>query len=68
MSQLYVKEVLVGGVDQVSKLAEEGDLKGQLAEAAGVGASANGSTTTAAGGGKSVRDRCKEIIKRCAHV
>ena len=66
--QLYVKEVLVGGVDQVSKLAEEGDLKGELAQAAGIGASANGSETTAAAGvGKSVQDRCKELIKRYAH-
>eukprot|EP00903_Cladosiphon_okamuranus_P009420 g8984.t1 len=61
--QLYVKEVLVGGVDQVSELAQEGDLKGQLAQAAGVGASAKGSSSTAAGGGKSVQDRCKELIK-----
>lgn len=65
--QLYVKEVLLGGVDQVSKLAEEGNLKGQLAQAAGVDAGANGSNTTAAaaGGGKSVQERCKELIKRC---
>lgn len=59
----------MGGVDQVSKLAEEGDLKGELAQAAGVGASANDSSSTTAataGGGKSVQDRCKELIKRCA--
>lgn len=65
-TQLYVKEVLVGGVDDMAKLAEEGDLKAKLALAAGVHAGANGSTT-ATGAGKSVQDRCKELIKRCAH-
>lgn len=57
----------MGGVDDVSKLAEGGDLKAQLAQAAGVDTSANGNKTTgaAAGGGKSVQDRCKELMKRC---
>ncbi|CAM9742590.1 unnamed protein product [Scytosiphon promiscuus] len=68
--QLYVKGVLVGGVDDVCALAEEGNLKAQLAVAGGVGVSAGvranvGENTTAAGdaGGKSVQDRCKELVK-----
>ncbi|CAB1105138.1 unnamed protein product [Ectocarpus sp. CCAP 1310/34] len=59
--QLYVKEVLVGGVDEVSKLAEDGDLKNSLANAAGVEPSKN--TVGAVGGPKSVEERCKDIIK-----
>lgn len=58
----------MGGVDDVSKLAEGGDLKAQLALAAGVDARANASKPAAAGGGKSVQDRCKELIKRCAII
>lgn len=68
-AQLYVKEGLVGGVDDVSRLAEEGDLKSQLARAGGVDASANATrsaSSAAGGGGKSVQDRCKELIKRCS--
>lgn len=64
-AQLYVKEVLVGGVDNVSKLAEQGDLKAQLALAVGVGNSARKTPPpAAAAGGVSVQDRCKELIKR----
>lgn len=65
-----MKGVLVGGVDDVCKLAEEGNLKEQLAVAAGVGASAGASATTgqkaaaAPAGGKSIQDRCKELVKR----
>ncbi|CBJ49167.1 glutaredoxin [Ectocarpus siliculosus] len=60
--QLYVKGVLVGGVDEVSKLAEDGDLKNSLANAAGVKPSKN--TAGAVGGGKSVEERCKDIMRR----
>lgn len=64
--QLYAKEVLVGGVDDVFKLAEQGDLKAQLALAVGVDTSARKTpaAAAAAGDGKSVQERCKELIKR----
>ncbi|CAM9177426.1 unnamed protein product [Ectocarpus sp. 13 AM-2016] len=58
--QLYVKGVLVGGVDEVSKLAEDGDLKNSLANAAGVEPR---NTAGAVGGGKSVEERCKDLMK-----
>lgn len=67
-SQLYVKEVLVGGVDEVSKLAEDGDLINSLANAAGVAPSKSKNTAGAVGGGKSVEERCKDIMKRCVRV
>ncbi|CAN0317714.1 unnamed protein product, partial [Hapterophycus canaliculatus] len=62
--------VLVGGVDDVCKLAEEGSLKAQLAAAAGMRASAGVGPSTgeadaaaaAAAGGKSTQDRCKELV------
>lgn len=59
-----MKGVLVGGVDGVCKLAEEGDLKAQLAGAAGVEASARAGAGAGADGGKSVQERCKELVKR----
>lgn len=60
--QLYVKGVLVGGVDDVAKLAEDGDLKANLAAAAGVDVSK--ATAAAADGAKSVQDRCKKLLAR----
>ena len=59
--QLYVKGVLVGGVDDVAKLAEDGDLKAQLAVAAGVVGKATAAVTD---GPKSVQDRCKKLLAR----
>lgn len=59
--QLYVKEVLVGGVDETVRLAEKGDLKTQLALAVGVDSTA---TAPAASGIKPVQDRCKELLAR----
>lgn len=53
----------MGGVDDVSKLAEQGDLKAQLPLAVGVDTSAR-KTPAAVAGGKSVQDRCKELVKR----
>lgn len=58
--QLYVKGVLVGGVDDAAKLAEGGDLKAQLAVAAGVDVSK--AAAAAADGTKSVQDRCKKLL------
>ncbi|CAM9129107.1 unnamed protein product [Laminaria digitata] len=58
--QLYVKGVLVGGVDDAAKLAEGGDLKAQLAVAAGV--DVGKATAAAADGSKSVQDRCKKLL------
>lgn len=60
--QLYVKGVLVGGVDDAAKLAEGGDLKAQLAVAAGVDVSK--AAAAAADGTKSVQDRCKKLLAR----
>jgi len=54
----------VGGVDDVSRLAEEGDLKSQLARAGGT----RSASSAAGAGGKSVQDRCKDLIKRCRFV
>lgn len=62
--QLYVKAVLVGGVDATVKLAERGELKTQLSELGGFDRMRE-TAPAAAGGSKSVRDRCKELIKRC---
>lgn len=59
--QLYVKEVLLGGVDAVVELAGKGDLKTQLARSAGVSGHRTGSAGAAV---KSVQDRCKELVGR----
>ncbi|CAN0062854.1 unnamed protein product [Sphacelaria rigidula] len=60
--QLYVKGVLVGGVDAVEDLLVGGDLKAKLASLGGVGPAS--AVTGAAGAGiTSVTDRCKELIK-----
>lgn len=61
--QLYVKGVLVGGVDDVVKLAEGGDLKAQLSTVGGYGGKRQMAPATGAWQ-KSVRDRCKELIAR----
>eukprot|EP00904_Undaria_pinnatifida_P001553 jgi/Undpi1/11399/HiC_scaffold_30.g13696.m1 len=58
--QLYVKGVLLGGVDNLTKLAENGDLKAQLQVAAGVDVSKV--AADAADGTKSVQDRCKKLL------
>ncbi|CAM9108138.1 unnamed protein product [Ascophyllum nodosum] len=59
--QLYVKGALVGGVDEIAKLAEGGDLKSQLAARAGVDA-AQSSPSAAAGGVNSLQERCKKLV------
>ena len=62
-AQLYVKGALVGGVDEIAKLAEGGDLKSQLAARAGVDA-AQSSPSAAAGGVNSLQERCKKLVAR----
>lgn len=57
-----MKGVLLGGVDNLTKLAENGDLKAQLQVAAGVDVSKV--AADAADGTKSVQDRCKKLLAR----
>lgn len=53
--------MLVGGVDDTAKLAEDGDLKTKLALYAGVDPSKKAPADVDK---KSVQDRCKRLIAR----
>lgn len=54
----------MGGVDDTVKLAEKGDLKTQLALAAGVDASGSATATSGSCSSESLQERCKELVNR----
>lgn len=60
--QLYANGVLVGGVDELVELAEDGALKAQLMSKAGFRPGQPSSSATSET--KSVKERCKEIVER----